>query len=427
MDVAVVSMGKTCGKFPRLEHCCNALTDEKKFPIEAVFFYSALQEKGFKACFLDGNLIEEEAILEKLKEAMPKKILYYAYTPYIRNKGGFMKKLSKISKLYLIAIPFFWKDKILKEFPFIKDVYYDGERGLQINSKDVKINYGKFDFEYYSDLYSRRGDAFPVLVSKYCPYGCTYCNARRTGLLDRPLKNVKKELKYLKHKGIRRVVLCGNNLTISKKRFIETCNMMKDLNMKWEGDGRVNHMEDGMYEALKESQGTMLFGVESANQGILDKMQKEFTIERVIEVADNLNKLNIPFRYTFMFGFPWDSHESCKEMVVLKKRVGALNYHCNFVNAYPGTPLFEEMKKLKLVNEAELDFESFSWSNLPLGPTQNLTKEEVKDAMKKIMIRGMFNKSVLKNILKTKTFREYPSVISKGIRLMISGKRTWRE
>ncbi|MBU0467115.1 MAG: radical SAM protein [Nanoarchaeota archaeon] len=362
-----------------------------------------------------------------MRNKVPKKILYYIYTPYIRHKSDFMKKLSKISRLYLVIVPFFWKDKILKEFPFVKGVYYDGEKALNINSTNAKINYNEFDLDEYLDLYTKCNDAFPVLVSKYCPYGCTYCNARRTGLMDRNLEDVRNEVEYLKSKGAKKIVLCGNNLTINKKRFIEMCKMMKKTGMKWEGDGRVDHMKEEMYNALNESNGTLLFGVESANQNVLDKMQKGVTVEKVIEVADNLNKLNVPFRYTFMFGFPWDSYDSCKEMIDLKRRVGALNYHCNFVNAYPGTPLFEEMKKLKLVDENELDFENFSWANLPLGPTLHLKKEEVEILMKKIMIKGVFNKSVIKNILKTRKITQYPAVVSKGIKLLISGKRTWKK
>jgi len=427
MDISIISMGETCGKFPRLEHCCNSLISEKKFPIEVVFFYSALKQKRFKVEFFDGNLIDEKTILDKLKKSPPKKILYYVYTPYINYKSDFMKKLSEISKLYLVAVPFFWKEKILKKFPFIEDVYYDGEKGLKISSQDAKIDYSKFDLDSYLDFYSESDDAFPVMVSKYCPYGCTYCNARRTGLMDRDLDNVKSELKQLKNKGVKKVVLCGNNLTMNKEKFIDICKMMKELDMDWEGDGRINHMEEGMYEALKYSRGVMLFGVESASQDILDKMSKELKVEKVIEVADKFNKLKVPFRFTFMFGFPWDSYDSYVKMVKLKKRVGALNYHCNFVNAYPGTPLFEEMKRLKLVNEDDLDFENFSWSNLPIAPTLYLKKEEVEELMKKIMIKGVFTKSVIKNILKTRRVRDYPLIASKGIRLLVSGKRTWKK
>jgi len=420
MDIAVVSMGKTLGKYPILEHCCYSLTSEKNFHSEIVLFYFGLKKKGISAEFFDGNLVKEKELLEKLRFNPPKKIVYYVYTPYIRHKTDFMKELSKISKLYLILVPFFWKDKVLKEFPFVENVYYDGEKGFGIDTKDVRINYSELKIELYLS------NPFHILVSKYCPYQCTYCNARQTGLLDRNLKIIKEELNYLKKRGVTRFVLGGNNLTLNRKGFLNICKMMKDLGVKWEGDGRINHMDDEMCLALKESKGTLLFGVESANQEILNKIKKGIKVEQAIEVADKLNKLKIPFRFTFMFGFPWDSYKSFRELVALRRKVGALNYHCNFMDAYPGAPLFEEMKKLKLVNESELDFEDFSWANMPLSSTLYLTKREIENLMKKIMVRGVLNKNVIVNLLKKKRMGEYPALISKGARLLLSGKRTWK-
>jgi len=421
MDIAVVSMGKTLGKYPILEHCCYSLTNERNFPSEIVLFYFGLKKEGISAEFFDGNLVEEREILNKLKANPPKKIVYYVYMPYIRHKVDFMKKLSKISKLYLVLVPFFWKDKVLKEFPFVKDAYYDGEKGFGINTEDVKIDYRELEIGPYLS------SPFHILISKYCPYQCTYCNARQTGLLDRNINILKEELEYLKERGVKRFVLGGNNLTLNKKKFLEICKMMKNLEVEWEGDGRINHMDNTLCLALKESNGTLLFGVESANQEILDKIKKGIKVEQVIEVANRLNKLKVPFRFTFMFGFPWDSHKTFRELVMLRKMVGALNYHCNFMDAYPGAPLFEEMKKLNLVDESKLDFEDFSWANMPLSSTLYLTRNEVEKLMKKVMVHGALSKNVLMYLLKRRKLKEYPSLISKGARLLLSGKRTWKK
>ncbi|MBS3088776.1 radical SAM protein [Candidatus Pacearchaeota archaeon] len=422
MKIAIISMGKSEDKFPMLEHCCYGYSKKKMFHAEIVLFYFALKKAGLSPEFFDGNLTGEEEILKKLEKNLPEKIIYYVYTPSIREKTNFMKKLSKISKLYLVIAPFFWKEKILKEFPFVEDVFYDGEKGMKISVEDSEINYEEIDINPYLTE-----APFPIVVSKYCPYQCTYCNARKTGLMDRNLDVIKKELKYLKKRGVKRIRLCGNNLNINEDRFLKICEMMKELQLEWSGDGRIDRMTDRMYSALKESKGVLLFGVESATQEVLDKMDKRLTIQQIIDNAKKFNEMKIPFRYTFMFGFPWDSHETSKDMVDLKKKVGALNYHCNFLAAYPGTPIFEEMKKLNLVNEAELNFEDFSSSKLPLAPTLHLTKEEVSELVKKIMISGALSKSVIKNLLKTRKVTEYPKIISRGLKLVLYGKRTWKE
>lgn len=415
-------MSQENGRFPMLEHCCYGFSKKEMFPAEAALFYSALKSKYGKTKFFDGNLIEEEKILNLLEKDIPKKIFYYIYTTNIRKKKEFMKRLSEISKLYLVIMPFFWKEKILREFPFVEDVFYDGEKGEKVDVENVITRYEDFELKKYIGEGS-----FSVVLSKYCPYQCTYCNARKTGLMERDLNIVKEEIIYLKKRGIKKFRLCGNNLTINKKRFIDTCNMMKELNVEWSGDGRVNHMTKEMYDALENSGGTILFGIESANQKILNKIKKGIALNQIIEVADELNKRKIPFRYTFMFGFPDDNYRTFKEMISLRKKVNALNYQCSLLSAYPGTILFEQMKEMKLVDENQLDFGDFDWAKLPLAPTLYLSKEEIKKLVKKIMVHGVFNKGVIRNILKTRKIKEYPKIFSRGLRLLVRGRRTWKD
>lgn len=420
MNIALVSMSKINEKFPRLEHCCEGLCEKIVFHPEINLVLANLKNKKVNAEFYDGSILDEKDILEKLDKNKPKKIIYYLNTPYIRKKEKFMKKLSEIGELSLVIVPFFWKEKILKEFPFVKDVFFDGEKALGLNVSKTKINYDSLDLSRYLN----RNYAFPVIFSKYCPYSCTYCVAQKTGLMERDLKIVKEEIEELKKKGFDKFVLMGNNLTINKDNFIELCNFMKRLNVEWSGDGRVNHMEKEMYDALENSRGTLLFGIESANQEILNKIKKDITIEQIVKNSDELKKRNIPFRYTFMFGFPDDSEKTAQEMIELKKRVGALNYHCLYLSPLPGTQLFNEMVKLNLICEKNLDFENFSNPyNSPVSGTLNLTKERVGELGKKIMVKSISNWSVLKHIIKTKKIREYPAIIKKAVKLIFFGKR----
>ena len=423
MKIALVSMGETSGKLPVLEHCCYGFEDDIRFHHEIYLFQFALRNRGYDAKHYDGNFNGEEDVLDKLGKERPDRIFYYVYTPYIRKKEEFMKKLSKLGKLSLVITPYYWREKILKEFPFVEDVYYDGEKAIEVDTTNTKIDYEEINIEPF-----KTGRFFPLIVSKYCPYQCTYCNARKTGYMERNLDIIREELEYLKKNGFKKFLLSGNILTMRRESFFKICKIMEELDLEWSGDGRVDHMKDDeMFEAVKKSRGTMLFGAESASQDVLDKMKKGTTLKQLIETAEKFHKLGIPFRYTFMFGFPWDSYKTFEEMIELRKKVGALNYQVNMVASYPGQPLFEEMKELNLVNESEMDYEDFSWAKLPLAPTLYLTKKEVADLSKKIMIRSAINKNVIKHLLRTRKLRDYPGTVSRGMKLLIHGRRTWRE
>ena len=59
MTYAIITMSKTQGKFPLLEHCCYGLTQKMRFPCEAALFFSALKKEKKNVRFFDGNLINE--------------------------------------------------------------------------------------------------------------------------------------------------------------------------------------------------------------------------------------------------------------------------------------------------------------------------------------------------------------------------------
>jgi len=422
MDIAIVSMNSGFGKFARLEHCCEGIEEKPVFHVEMYLFYYALKEQGISAEFFNGNFVSEEETLEKLRQNKPGKIIYYVYTPHIRKKEEFMKKLSEISDLYLVITPYFWRDKILKEFPFVKDAYYDGEKGLGISIKEAKINYDEIDLTPYLD-----GRAFPILISKYCPYQCSFCNARKTGLAERNLEKVKEEISYLINRGVRKFHLSSNMITIKRDTYFKICEMMKEFDVdEWSADGRVDQMTDDMYLPLKEARGTLLFGVESANQEILNKVGKGTKIEQIIRNADKLKSMNVPFRYTYIFGFPWDSYDTFKEMLELRDKAESLNYHVLYLMPFPSHPIYQDMKDLNLIDESKLDFDDFDTSfTEPFAPTLYLTKEEIKKLVTTLMTRRIFSRSVIKNIIKTRRVRDYPTVASRGLKLLMTGKRDW--
>lgn len=420
MEIAIVSMSRINEKFPRLEHCCEGLCEQIVFHPEIHLVLAYLKEKNINAKFYDGGLINEEDILKELKKEKPKKILYYVNTPYINRKREFINSLGKISNLFLVVVPFFWREKILKGFPIVKGVFYDGEKALGINVSNAKINYKEINLEPFLG----RDYSFPIVISKYCPYSCTYCVAQKTGLMERDLNIIEEELKELKELGFNRFSLMSNDLTLKKERFIKICEIMKGIDAEWSGDGRVNTMDNEMYNALENSKGILLFGIESANLDILNKIQKRITKEQIIKNAEELNKRKIPFRYTFMFGFPWDSKETANEMIDLRKKLGALNYHCLALSPLPGTLLFEEMKKLNLIREEELGFEDFANPyNIPLSGTLNLTKQEVQNEIKRITKAGALSWSVIKNRWKMRKKGEEFSLIKKGIKVLLKGER----
>jgi len=98
----------------------------------------------------------------------------------------------------------------------------------------------------------------------------------------------------------------------------------------------------------------LLFGLESANQNTLDRIDKNLTVKEIIESCKLARTAGLYPHITIMFGYPWESYEEALNTLKLGNwllRKGfAYTLQATIIMAYPGTPLFEECKRKDLLN-----------------------------------------------------------------------------
>ena len=93
----------------------------------------------------------------------------------------------------------------------------------------------------------------------------------------------------------------------------------------------------------------LLFGLESANQETLDRINKALTVEEMVESCKMARATGLFPHVTIMFGYPWESHEEALNTLrlgrYLLKKGYAYTVQATVVIPYAGTPLFEECRK----------------------------------------------------------------------------------
>ncbi|MCX5656714.1 MAG: radical SAM protein, partial [Candidatus Omnitrophica bacterium] len=93
----------------------------------------------------------------------------------------------------------------------------------------------------------------------------------------------------------------------------------------------------------------LLFGVESANQKTLDRINKNLKIEAAIESCRLARKAGLYPHITIMFGYPWETYEDALKTLELGrwllKKGFAYTVQATLVIPYPGTPLFRECQE----------------------------------------------------------------------------------
>lgn len=128
----------------------------------------------------------------------------------------------------------------------------------------------------------------------------------------------------------------------------------------------------------------LLFGLESANQRTLDKINKNLTVERIIKECKWASQAGLEPHLTIMVGYHWETKEDVMKTVELAKRLFRKGYastlQATIVVPYPGTPLFKECKeKGLLITE---DWNHYDMSKGVMKSPMN--QDELKDVVQKL-------------------------------------------
>lgn len=122
------------------------------------------------------------------------------------------------------------------------------------------------------------------------------------------------------------------------KKVVYGCNM------------RLNALKQEHYDIMgKANFRFILYGMESANQYTLDKLDKGLKVEQIEEGVRMAKKAGLDPHLTIMMGYPWETYEDAKRTVDLAKSCFEKGYvdtlQATVVIPYPGTPLWKECKE----------------------------------------------------------------------------------
>jgi radical SAM superfamily enzyme YgiQ (UPF0313 family) len=173
------------------------------------------------------------------------------------------------------------------------------------------------DIERYdSPLHIVGGKRLPIIGSRGCPYGCTYCGSPlmwRKQVRWRSPENVVGEIKAsIEQLGIAQFHFWDDNLMLKRAYIEKLCRliMAEGLKIKWTGLTRASHIaRNGDLMGLMKEAGCigLEVGIESANPKTFYTIQKEESLQTIEEVA-RLHKENGMYPlYTYMAFNPGES------------------------------------------------------------------------------------------------------------------------
>lgn len=185
----------------------------------------------------------------------------------------------------------------------------------------TKAEDGAFDRRMVD--WSYFGEHVPELVNirttKSCPFDCAFCGLPVTGGRWRrlPVDELEQELRTLHGTGKRPgVFFIDETLNFPPERFKAMLRMMirGRFGFKWEGELRCNILDREAVELMAESGCQMAhLGIESGNQGMLDRMRKGVKVEEYRRAMELLHEAGIMTSALILVGFPGETQESFRD------------------------------------------------------------------------------------------------------------------
>ena len=193
---------------------------------------------------------------------------------------------------------------------YVKSCVVDSDTELAVENS--YIDYSLIDLnDYYGYRYV---DNNHVLKRKWailqnttgCPYNCIFCyNIYGKKVKYKNITNVIRELKQLESQGCQEVFFIDQTFTISRAYTEELCKSIieNNITINWQCETRVDLLTENTLELMKKAGCSSIWlGIESFDDDVLVKNQKNYSKAQLIKLLDILRDKDISYSAFIMFG-----------------------------------------------------------------------------------------------------------------------------
>lgn len=210
-----------------------------------------------------------------------------------------------------------------------------------------------------------------VQTSRGCPWPCVFCDIpifNEGKWRARSPEHVVAELKQLEQDGYGTVFFVDDQFLLRPKRIEAMCKGINDNNLtiQWGCEGRVDSKCMQLFPAMaKANCRTMMFGIESGSQKILDRLKKGQTLEEIENAVSNAKKAGIEIVHGFfVVGSPDETEEDMRKTFSFASRLRIDSFGFNRLCVYRGTPLWKEYVERGLVDDEKDWYKYFKCSSI---------------------------------------------------------------
>lgn len=368
-------------------------------PLNLMYLGGMLEKESYNVRIIDDDLeeLKYEEICRIMSKTQPPVVGVTATTPTIKNALEYVKLSKKILPNSLTVIggshSTFTPTETLKSCPDLDVVVIgEGEKTmLELASEFTDKNKGNLT-DIKGIAYQKNGtiklnpprelindlDSIPfparhlvpfksygttkenssdMITSRGCVYNCDYCSSSLImgkKFRTRSPENVVNEIEHLIEKyKLKKIAFMDDTFMLNRRRANAIADEIKNrgLDIGFVASSRVDMVNKGLLEKLKDAGLTTLYyGVESGSQRILNLMKKGITLNQAETAVKSAKEVGVEVLTSFIIGFPGETREEMDKTINFSIKLNADYSQFSILTPFPGTPIYYELKKKKLID-----------------------------------------------------------------------------
>ncbi|MFH1404075.1 MAG: radical SAM protein [Candidatus Altiarchaeota archaeon] len=183
-----------------------------------------------------------------------------------------------------------------------------------------------------------------MVLSRGCPFQCSYCGMAGTEFRQRGLDNVMDEMKTLASKGFASVEFADDVFTLDKDYVIRLCERMMEgkLGFTWSCTTRTDLVDEELLKAMRDAGCRYIsFGVESGVEHIRYSLGKKIPNETYSDIFSECRRIGIKTRAYGMLGHPGETLKDMEDTIAFINSLNPNNVLYTPTIIFPGTRLME--------------------------------------------------------------------------------------
>jgi radical SAM superfamily enzyme YgiQ (UPF0313 family) len=257
---------------------------------------------------------------------------------------------------------------------------------------------------YLDDIfdYERMSEAI-MLTSRGCPHNCLYCYtppAFNRTVFFHSVDRVMEEVRWIKKKGVKRLWFADPNISFKHNRLIELIDRILSEGLETEMwlQTRADLVTPELMKQMRQAGvSTIAFGLESASEQVLSKLDKKVSIHTVADAIGLAQAEDIEVELFTMFGLPYETFEDAVKTLEFVKENNVKimgNTNSQQMQIYFGTPMARDYAdyNIRPLNEDRpaylsigSQYETDHMTHDEIQKVQELWKENSLDGGKRIV------------------------------------------